>query len=195
MASKLYYDPAKPSVFATLKKLQEAARQTKLGKNSGELLPWLLTQDTYTLHRPVRRKLPRNPYTVNNLFDLWEIDLIDVQAFGIFNDNCKFLLTVIDVFSKYLHIVPLKSKTGTAVTSAFKSILENPKYSKPIQRQPIWVRTDKGKEFLNRHFQDMLKNKGIHFQVCLNPDVKCSIVERAQRTVRDKIYRYFACSN
>ena len=81
------------------------------------------------------------------------------------------------------------------VTSAFKSILENPKYSKPIQRQPIWVRTDKGKEFLNQDFQDMLKYKGIQFQVCLNPDVKCSIVTRARRTVRDKIYIYFTYSN
>ena len=87
MASKLYYDPAKLSAFATLKKLQEAARQSKHGKNSGEILSRLLTQDTYTLHRPVRRKLPRNPYTVNNLFDVWECDLIDVQAFGKFNDN------------------------------------------------------------------------------------------------------------
>jgi hypothetical protein len=41
----------------------------------------------------------------------------------------------------------------------------------------------------------MLKNKGIHFQVCRNPDVKCSIVERAQRTVRDKLYRYFTYTN
>jgi len=145
-----------------LKKLQEAAIHSKLGKSSGEFLSWSLTQDTYILHRPVRRKFPRNPYTVNNLFDVWECDLIDVQAFGKFN-KYKILLTVIDVFSKYLHILPLKSKTGT---SAFKSILENPKYSKPIERQPIWVRTDKGKEFLNRHFQDMLKNKGILFQVC-----------------------------
>ena len=94
-----------------------------------------------------------------------ERDLIDVQAFVKFNDNYKYLLTVIDVFSKFLHIVSLKSKSGTDVTSAFKSILENLKYSKPIQRQPMWVRTDKGKEFLNRHFQDMLKSKGIKFQV------------------------------
>jgi len=94
-----------------------------------------------------------------------------------------------------IYIVPLKLKIGTAVTSAFKSILENPKYSKPIQRQPMWVRTGKGKEFLNRHFQDMLKNKGIQFQVCRNPDVKCSIFERAQRTVRDKIYKYFTYTN
>ena len=96
---------------------------------------------------------------------MWECDIIEVQA-----DN-KLLRTVIDVFSKYLHIVPLKSCTDTAVTSAFKSIVQNPKYSEPIQRQPIWVRTDKGKEFLNRHFQHMLKSKCIQFQVCRNPDV------------------------
>jgi len=139
MASKLYYDPVKTSGFANLKKLQEAARQSKLGKKSGELKRWLGMQDVYTLHRQLRRKFPRNPYTVNNLFDVWESDLIDVQDFGKFNDNYKFLVTVIDVFSKFLHIVPSKSKSGMAVTSAFKSILKNPKYSKRIQRQPIWV--------------------------------------------------------
>jgi hypothetical protein len=104
-------------------------------------------QVAYTLHRQLRHKFPRNPYTVNKLFDVSESDLTDVQAFGKCNDNYKFLLTVFDVFSKFLHIVPLKSKSGMTVTSAFKSILENPKYSKPIQRQPLWVRTDKGKEF------------------------------------------------
>jgi len=105
-------------------------------------------KDAYTLHRQIRRKFPRNPYTVNNLFDVWENDLIDVQAFGKFNDKNKFLLTLINVFSKLLHIVPLKSKSGIGVTSAYKLIFGNPKYSKPIQRQPIWVRTDKGKSFL-----------------------------------------------
>jgi hypothetical protein len=116
-----------------LKKLQEAARQSKLGKKPSELLSWLQLQDTYTLHKPLRRKFPKNPYTVNNLLDVWECDLIDVQAFGKFNYNYKYLLTVIDVFSKFLYIVPLKSKSRTAVTFAFKSIIENLKYSKPIQ--------------------------------------------------------------
>jgi len=106
MASKWYYDPSKLSAFSTLKNLQEAARQSKLGKKPGELLSWLQTQDTYTLHKPLRRKFPRNPYTVNNLFEVWECDLIEVQAFGKFNDNYKYLMTVIDFFSNFFHIVP-----------------------------------------------------------------------------------------
>jgi len=124
-----------------------------------------------------------------------ECDLIDVQAFVQFNDNFKYLLTVINVFSKYFHIVPLKSKSGTAVTSAFKSILEIPKYSKRIQTQPIWFRTDKGKEFLNRQFQDMLISKGIQFQVFEILDLKFSIDERAQRNIRYKLYKYITYSN
>ena len=70
---------------------------------------------------------------------------MDVQAFSKFNDNYKYLLTVIDVFSKFLHIVPLKSKMGNSVTLAFKSILKDPKYSTPVQRRPIRLRTDRDK--------------------------------------------------
>jgi len=60
-------------------------------------------------------------------------------------------------------MVPLKSKTDNAVTSAFHSIFKDPRY---VRRRPVWVRTDKGKEFLNKHCQDMLKRQGIQFQVC-----------------------------
>jgi len=50
---------------------------------------------------------------------------------------------------------------------------------------------DKGKQFLNKQFQGMLRDEGIQFQVCRNPDVKCTIVERAQRMIRDKLYKYY----
>jgi transposase InsO family protein len=116
--------------------------------------------------------------------DIWECYLIDVQSLSKFNDAYKFLLTVIDNFSIFLHLVPLKSKTVTAVTSAFQSILQDPKYSKPIQRRPVWVRTDRVKEFLIKTFQDRLKREGIQFQVRRNPDIKSSKAERVQRTIR-----------
>jgi hypothetical protein len=55
---------------------------------------------------------------------------------------------------------------------------------------PVWVRTDKGREFLNTLFQALLKREGIEFQVCRNTDVICAVVERVNRT-RDKLSRYF----
>ena len=57
------------------------------------------------------------------------------------------------------------------------------------------VRTDKGKEFLNKTFQDMLKREGIEFSLCSNSDVKCSIIDPAHRTIRDKLYMYFTYKN
>jgi len=87
----------------------------------------------------------------------------------------------------------VKTKSGPAVTAAFLSIFDDK--LKLTSRRPVWLRTDKGKEFLNKHFQDMLREAGIQFQVCRNPDVKCAVVERAQRTIRYKLYKYFTYKN
>ena len=75
--------------------------------------------------------------------------------------------------------MPLKSKTVPSVASAFQSVPNDPKYIKPLRRRPVWVQTDRGKEFLNRPFQDMLKRECNQFHVCRIPDVKFAVVERA----------------
>jgi transposase len=122
--------------------------------------------------------------------DIWECDLLDKQNFIKYNDKYKYLLSVIDVFFKFLQILPLRVKTGTAVASAFRSILAT--YS---HERPMWVRMDRGKEFLNRLFQDMSKKEGIRIQVCRDPNVKCSVVDRSHRTIRDKLYKYMTYKN
>jgi transposase InsO family protein len=182
MTSKYYYDPARPSAYSTLEKLVAAVKK----KSADDVRAWLERQDAYTLHRRVVRRFPRNPYSVNNMMDVWECDLVDVQALSKHNDYFKYILSVIDVFSKFLYMIPLQSKTGTAVTAAFQSILPP---------RPVWVRTDRGKEFINEKFQAMLRREGIQFQVCRNPDVKCSVVERVHRTIKNKMYKYFTYKN
>lgn len=87
-----------------------------------------------------------------------------------------------------MHIVPLEWMTDPVVTLAFRSVLENPKYFEAARRRPIWVQTNRDKEFLNKTFQDMFKHENIQFHVCINPDVKYEIVERSYRT---KIYKHF----
>lgn len=179
---KLFYDPGKPTAFSTLPKLEKAS-----GKSNIE--DWLLQQDAYTLHKPVRKRFVRNPYTVNNIFDVFEIDLVDVQSLAKQNDGIRFLLVAIDIFSKFSWVIPMKSKSGTDVTLAFKSIL------KGGGRKPLTVRSDRGKEFLNKSFQNLLQKQGIEFQICRNPDVKCSVVERFNRTLKTKMYKYFTYKN
>ena len=105
---------------------------------------WLENQDTYTLHRHVKNRFARNPYPVNNVMDVWECDLLDVRALGKYNDKYVYIISVIDVFSKFLHLVPLRSKTGTAVSSAFESIFKDPRYS---TRRPSGCEQIKAKNF------------------------------------------------
>jgi len=66
---------------------------------------------------------------------------------------------------------------------------------KPLKRRPVRLRTEKGKEFLSSSFQKLLKREDIHFLVWKKPDVKCSCIERAHRTIRTKLYKYFTFKN
>ena len=68
-----------------------------------------------------------------------------MQAFSKHNNGIKYLLTVIDIFSKFIWIVPLKRKTGQEVANAFSRILKERKASK------MWV--DRGREFYNKDVQ------------------------------------------
>jgi len=114
----LYYNPLKPS-FSSREELKAAA--LKRGHPIGKIEDWLLRQDAYTLHKRTRKKFPRNPYTVN-VGDLWELDLADMGTMAS-HDGHRYLLNVIDAFSKHAYSVPIRSKTSEAVASAFPSIL------------------------------------------------------------------------
>ena len=120
--------------------------------------------------------------------NVWECDLKDIRSLSKYNNKYTYLLSVIDTFLKYLYTLPLLSKTGTAVSSAFQSILA--KYSKPVRRRPVWVRTDRGKYFLYRSFHAMQRKECIQFQLCKDPNMKCAIVEPSHRTILDKLYKY-----
>ena len=133
MQGRLYFVPRKASALSSIEKLKRAAKTEK----PSVVRTRLQKQDTFTLQRPVRKRSPRNAYSVTNILDIFECDLVDVQALSKHNDGHKYLLTVIDVFSKFLHIVPLKSKTGKDVSSAFQSVLKDPNYLKPLQRRPV----------------------------------------------------------
>ena len=97
------------------------------------------------LYKPVTRKFQRSRVNVNGVDEIWAADLIDMQAFSKDNNGIKYLLTVIDIFSKFVWIVHLKRKTGQEVAHAFSKSLRERKLCK------VWV--DKGKEFYNKDVQ------------------------------------------
>jgi hypothetical protein len=95
----------------------------------------------------------------------------------------------VDVFSKYAYVRTLSSKTGREVADAFKDIL-----SKDAERPPLFVQTDKGKEFRSSAFEDLAKREGIKVFSTENDDVKASIVERFQRTLQTMMHRHFTAT-
>ena len=76
------------------------------------------------LYNPVTRKLQRRSVNVNAIDEILAADLIDMQAFSKDNNGIKYLLTVIEIFSKFVWIFPLKWKTGQEVANAFSRILK-----------------------------------------------------------------------
>ena len=86
---------------------------------------------------------------MNSIDEIWAANLIDMQAFSKDNSGIKYLLTVIDIFSKFVWIVPLKRKTGQEVANAFSSILKERRPSK------MWV--DRGREFYNKEVQKLVE--------------------------------------
>lgn len=143
---------------------------------------WLKSQDAYTLHKPVRYNFPRRKVVVGGIGHQWQADLIDVSRLSKHNRGIKFILTCIDVFSKKAWAVPLKDKTGHTLVAAFKTIPDT---------LPSRLQTDKGTEFVNRHFQSWLKENRVHFFTTENEDIKASVVERFNRTLKSKLWRYF----
>jgi len=148
---------------------------------------FLAGQDAYTLHKPTRARFPRRRTFVKGIADLYQVDLVDLSNISTFNDGYRYLLNVIDVFTKHAWSVPLKTKRGAEVAGAFEKILS--------EFPCNMVQGDKGTEFLNNDFQTMLIRYDVKFYTSENEDIKCAVVERFNRTLKEKMYRYFTANN
>ena len=106
-----------------------------------------------------------------------------MQLISKFNKEFRFLLCVIDIFSKYARVVPLKNKKGITINNAFQKILKESKR----KRNKIWV--DKGSEFYNSSFKKWLKDNDIEMYSIHN-EGKFVVAERFIRTLKTKIYKF-----
>ena len=138
------------------------------------------------LHKPIRRNFPKRRVIVHKVDDTWCSDLVDMQKLSRWNKGYKYLLMMLDLFSKYGWIVPLKTKTGLEVSKAFESIFKKGKPKK------LWV--DKGKEYYNKNMLDLLAKNNIKIYSTENEE-KSSVCERWNRTIKEKMYKRFTMQN
>ena len=131
------------------------------------------------MHKPIIKKFKKRKVYSRFRDNIWGADLADMQLMSKFNKGFRFLLCVIDIFSKYAWVIPLKDKEGVSNVNAFLKIL------KESDRKPnkIWV--DKGTEFYNSSFQKWLKDNDIEIYSIHNKGKSVVI-----KTLKDKIYKY-----
>ena len=176
-----YYNENKPGSFSGAAAFQRTMQNPVAKK-------WLLTQDAYTLHKPVRRRFPRRKIIVAGPKQQFQANLIDFSRLQKYNDGYKFILVVIDVFSKYAYVECIKNKTSKIVIAAFSKILKRSGHFSSLQ-------TDLGSEFTNKTFQSWLKQHNVHFFTTHIHEIKASIAERFFRTIKEKLWHYLTHEN
>ena len=79
------------------------------------------------LHKPIIKKFKRRKVYSSFKNIIWDVDLVDMQLISKYNKEIRYILCVIDIFSKYAWVVPLKDKKGVTIVNAFQCILDNSK--------------------------------------------------------------------
>ena len=134
------------------------------------------------LHKPIITKFKKRKVHSTFKDNIWSADLADMQLLSKYNKGIRFLLCVIDIFGKYVWVVPLKDKKGVSIVTAFQSILKQSK-RKPNK---IWV--DKGSEFYNASFKKWLQDNIVLYST--HNEGKSVVAERFIRMLKSKIYKH-----
>ena len=133
-----YEDPSRPgSLGAKAQGISREKAQRQLEQNL-----------CYTLHKPRRRRFSTLPTLVFGINEQFVMDLVDLQKLAKWNKGYKYLLTVIDVLSKYAWVEPLKSKSGAELVAAFERL-----WKRTPSEHPEKTQTDAGSEFYNSKVQ------------------------------------------
>lgn len=178
--NKVYQKYTNPFLPGSFSGLSGYLRNNK--KDKVDILNELNKHETFTLHRPVKHNFPRNKTLVFGIDHCWQADLVDVHQIKYQNKHNNYILTCIDVFSKYAWAIPIKTKTAENTKIGFETILKEGRIPKNIY-------IDGGNEFKGV-CKKYLENKGIKIYVTKSKH-KASVVERFNRTLKEKMWRMF----
>ena len=126
-----------------------------------------------------KKNYPTNKKDVYDIDDIWSLDILDLKDYGPKNNRgYRYVLVIIDNFSKFGRTVPIKNKNALTKKDSFENILMSSK------RSPNLIESDRGKEFYNNIFQDFLNKNNIKLY-SRNSSYGAVFAERFNRTIRD----------
>ena len=140
------------------------------------------------LHKPVRKNFKRRQTIVHFINFQMQGDLADMSKYKRENKGNKFILFIIDTFSRFLWTFPIKDKSGPVVAAAFKKFFQ-------INKHPIrYIQFDRGLEAYNKHVLELFKTKNVKLFSTFT-ELKATLVERVIRTIKTRLERYFTYTN
>ena len=133
--------------------------------------------------KPPKKNYITNKTNVYYIDDIWSLDILHLKDYGPKNNRgYRYVLVIIDNFSKYGWTIPLKNKNAQTIRDSFENVLINSK------RKPNLIESDRGKEFYNNIFQDFLNKNNIKLY-SRNSSYGAVFAERFNRTIRDLLNR------
>ena len=146
-----------------------------------QIKKWIQKQESYSLNKGLKRKFQRGRVVVEGIDDQFDIDLASLIYYADENDGYKYLLVVIDIFSHYGWVEPLKDKTANEIVKAFDKVLQE-------GRIPERLCSDSAKDFTSEKFQKYVKSKKItHFVT--HTEKQANYVEHFIKTLKSKIFK------
>ena len=184
----IYFNPEHPASFESPLRLYKAVKKDKIHQISHrEIRKWIQNKESYSKNKAVNRQFQRSRVIVSGIDDQWDIDLASFISFADENDQYKYLVCVIDIFSRYAWIIPIENKKAENIVQAFNIILDS-------GRKPKRLRSDAATDFTSKKFQKNLNEKKIiHFTT--HSEKQANYVERFIQTIKSKIFRYIVERN
>jgi len=174
---RLYYDPNEPTSYTSQIAKKPGGRE------------YLSKQLAHTLHKPRKHRFKRRKILVSNSWTIFSADLADLKNLAVNNGGYRYILVVIDIFSRMAFVRALKEKTASVMIVALRDIFLN-----DCPKTPNFLWTDRGSEFVGREVKKMLKSEFNMEQYSTSQSPKAAMAERLIRTLKERIFRYLTAN-
>ncbi|KAL3079541.1 hypothetical protein niasHT_037911 [Heterodera trifolii] len=189
LLEQIYYDLRSPASYAGMLKVWEEAKRINPRISLNNVYDFLHRQRTYTLFKPRRNKFPRLKTVPSGLHTDWQCDLCIMDTLRAHNDGYRYILVCVDVLSRKIFTAESESKKSEHMIEAFEKVF------KKAGVLPNKLYSDAGLEFQAKRMIEYWKQKDIIKHIMYSPSLHAGVVERANRTLKERLYKYFSENN
>jgi len=179
-----YYNPS--GQYTSIKNLYDAVK--KDGVTLKQTKDFIQKQETTQIFKKPKEIKHYFPIVAKHKYEILQIDLVDMSDISSANENYKYLLVAVDVFTRLAFVIPLKNKSSPTIVESMNEIID--------LTEPTMINSDNGSEWINGEFKKLLRERGVTINyVEVGDHHKLGVIDRFVRTLREKICKYCSMYN